>query len=251
MKSQRQKDALIAAAVTFAVALGLLLWLFFGGMTYDKAILASVSTAEIQTPEEEELFLEPDIVSDQGEPDAESVDAPAPMMKGEPEFSEIENTKLTVPGKNEKAAPPVEQKITQNKQQEVKATEPPKTDENKQKVTSKMAGKFAGDNGTPSGALGSQGAGGTGIGIAGNVNGRTFLGCPKPSVALKSKVVVQVTVTINSSGKVVKATARSKQGNVSADILEACRKAAMQARWNEDAGTPSASGTLTFTITPR
>lgn len=251
MSQQKKKDSIIAAAITFGIALGILLWLFFGGMTFDRATLANVSTAEIQTPEEEELFLEPELLEDLGEPDAEQREEPAPAFRGEPEQAEQENTKLVVPGKSENKTPPVEKQVTQTKPSAVTSTEPPKNEEEKKKVTAKMANKFSGQNGAENGATGKTGAGQAGVGAIGHISGRTYLGCTPPRVELQNKVVVEVRVTINSAGKVTAATARSKSGNASGAILEACRKAAMTAKWNEDKSTPSASGTLTFTITPK
>lgn len=248
--NNKNKDSIIAAAVTFAVALLLLLFLFFGGMTFDRSQLAASSIPEI-APEEEELFIEPEILQDLGEENAIAEDAPAPAFKGEPRQADEEQTKLVVPGKNEKPAPPVEKPVTQHKESPVKATEPPKTSEEKKTVTSKMANKFPGRNGTSSGTSGTSGAGGTGVGISGSVSGRTFKGCPKPSVELQNKVVVEVRVTIDAAGRVTAATARSKSGKASASILRACEQAARGARWSEDKDTPSAKGTLTFTITPR
>lgn len=251
MNPQQKKDSIIAASVTFLVALILLLWLFFGGMKFDRAELAAVSTPEIQ-PADEELMLEPELVQDLGEPDAVNHDEPAPAFKGEPEKAETENTKQVVKGKNEsKQTPPVEKPVTQPKESPVKATEPPKNDEEKKKVTSKMGNKFTTQNGSNSGTSGTTGAGGAGVGIAGNVTGRTYKGCTPPKVELQNKVVVEVKVTIDASGKVTKATARTKSGKPSAAILKACEKAAFTARWSEDKDTPSANGTLTFTITPK
>lgn len=251
MDNQRNsKDRVIACAITFVVALALLLFLYFGSLKFDPAMLAAASTPEIAA-EDDELFIEPELVSDLGEENAVTEDAPAPMMKGEPEEAPEEQTKLVTPGKNEKPAPQVEKPVTQTKESPVKATEPPKTSEEKKKVTSKMANKFSGPNGSTTGDTGSSGAGGTGVGISGSVSGRTFKGCPKPSVELQNKVVVEVRVTIDAAGKVTSATARSKSGKASASILRACEQAARGARWSEDKDTPSARGTLTFTITPR
>ena len=81
--NNKNKDSIIAAAVTFAVALLLLLFLFFGGMTFDRSQLAASSIPEI-APEEEELFIEPEILQDLGEENAIVEDAPAPAFKGEP-----------------------------------------------------------------------------------------------------------------------------------------------------------------------
>lgn len=254
----RQKDnrdsrraSIWAATVTFAAAVIILLWLFFCGLTFDRAALAASSTPEIQLPDEEELFIEPELVRNLGEENAVTHDEPAPALQGKPEPAPVENTKHVEPGKNEKPAPPVEKPVTQKKESPVKATEPPKTNEEKKRVTSKMANKFPGQNGTPSGSTGGSGAGGTGVGIAGNVAGRTFKGCPKPSVELQNKVVVEVRVTIDARGKVTSATARSKSGKPSAAILRACEQAARGARWSEDPDTPSARGSITFTITPK
>lgn len=248
----KRNDKYIAAAVTFIVTLLLLLFLYFGGLDFDRSLLAQNSTPEIEAlTMEEELFIEPEIVKDLGEPDAETHDSPAPVTKGEPEKAETENTKLVVPGKNPRPAPAQPKKVSQKKESPVKTTEPSKTDEEKKKVTSKIAGKFSPHNGSASGKSGVSGAGGSGVGIAGSVAGRTFKGCPKPSVELQNKVVVEVRVTINAAGRVTSATARSKRGNPSAAILRACEQAARGARWNEDPSTPSARGSITFTITPR
>lgn len=250
-KTQEEKrDRIIAAAVTAVAVLLILLFLFVGGMNYDRSMLAQTSTAEIEPPEEE-MFLEPELLQNLGEPESVAHDDPAPAQKGKPEQAEVENVKKTERGDNPKPAPPVEKKVTQPKESPIKATEPMKTDEDKKKVTSKMANKFPGQNGAETGKTGSAGAGGTGVGISGSVTGRTFMGCPKPNVALQNKVVVEVRVTIDSSGRVIAATARSKQGKASPAILSACEQAARGARWNEDAKTPTAKGSLTFTITPK
>lgn len=253
MNSKKNYDSVIAAAVTFVVALLLLLFLFFCGLRYDDSLLAEASTPEISvttTPEEDE-FIEPEIVEDLGERNAEVQDEPAPAAKGEPEPAPVENTKQVIPDKNPKPAPPVEKPVTSKKESPVKATTPSQSDEEKKKVTSKIANKFSSNNGSKTGTSGSSGAGGAGVGISGSVAGRTFKGCPKPSVELQNTVVVEVKVTIDSSGHVKKATARSKSGKASAAILSACEKAAYGARWSEDKDTPSASGTITFTIKPR
>lgn len=252
MTVDKRNDKYIAAAVTFAVTMLLLIFLYFGGLDFDSSLLARNPKPEIETlTMDEELFIEPEIVQDLGEPDAVNHDSPAPMIKGEPKKAETENTKLVVPGKNPKPAPAEPKKISQKKESPVKSSEPSKTDKEKKEVTSKLAGKFSPHNGAESGKSGASGAGGAGIGIAGSVSGRTFKGCPKPSVELQNKVVVEVRVTINAAGRVTSATARSKRGNPSAAILRACEQAAKGARWNEDRDTPSARGSITFTITPR
>lgn len=245
-----RKDSAIATAVTLLVALLLFLGLWFGGVTFDRSLLAEVSTPEISVaePEEEELFVEPEITRDLGEETAETQDAPAPAFKGQPEEAPKENTRQVVPDKNPKPAPPVEKPITQSKESPVKATTPTISEEEKKKVTSSIANKFkTNDNGTETGKTGSVGAGGTGVGISGSVSGRTFLGCPKPSVSLSNKTTITVVVTIDAEGHVTSAKAR----NGEAYLQRACEQAALKARWSKKEDTPSARGTLTFTITPR
>ena len=74
---QEQKDSAIAATVTFVTTLLLLLMLFFCGLTYSRREMANRHTPELMMPEEEELFLEPEIIRDLGEEKAETKDAPS------------------------------------------------------------------------------------------------------------------------------------------------------------------------------
>ena len=82
---QEQKDSAIAATVTFVTTLLLLLMLFFCGLTYSRREMANRHTPELMMPEEEELFLEPEIIRDLGEEKAETKDAPARAFNGEPD----------------------------------------------------------------------------------------------------------------------------------------------------------------------
>lgn len=246
MKNEK-KDSLTAAVVTFVAALVILLLLFVGGLTYDKSLEAASSTAAVIEPEEE-LFVEPELVQDLGEPDATANDEPAPAIQGEPDKDVKDNVRKVEPGKNTKPAPPREKPVSQTKPSPVKETEPPATDEERKRVTSTVAGKFSGKNGNPGGRNGASGAGGTGVGMHGVASGRTFLGCPKPSVQLRHKVTVTVDVTINAEGKVTSAHAR---GGADAKIRRACERSAASARWSAKKDTPTAKGTITFTITPR
>lgn len=239
---------MVAAAVTFVAALLILLFLFTCGLRFDRQLLAKASTPEIE--EEEELFIEPEILEDLGEPDAVVEDEPAPAFKGEPEPAPEENTRLVVKGENPKPAPPEPKPVTQKQPSPVKATEPPKVKEEEKKVTSPKATVkgFKPRNGSESGSNGSVGAGGAGMGISGSVSGRTYKGCQKPSVELRHKVRVVVDVTINAQGRVIRAKAR---GGADASIRAACEQAAYSARWSEKEGAPDQKGTLTFNITPR
>ena len=108
------KDRAIAAGITFIALLILILFLFKGGMSFQRIELAEASTPEIMLPEdEEETFIEPEILKVQGEPDATENDAPAPVEQGEPVKAPVENTKIVEPGENTKPAPQIEKKITQ------------------------------------------------------------------------------------------------------------------------------------------
>lgn len=242
-----QKDKSIAAAITFVVMLIIILLLFTFGFTYDRSLLAENSIPEINM-EEEELFLEPEILKPLGEEDATVQDAPAKAFKGEPEPSETDNTKLVVKGDNPKPAPPVEKHVTTTKESPVKVTEPSISKEEKQKVTSTVANAFSGRNGATEGSNGNNVAGGVGLGISGNASGRTFLGCPKPDVTLRNKTTVTVSVVIDAEGKVTSAKA---SGGSSAAIRRACEQAARGAKWSAKKGAGESRGTISFTITPK
>lgn len=244
--NRQQKDKTIAAAVTFVAMLIILLSLFLGGVTFDREQLATQSTPEIAA--DEELFLEPEILKDLGEENAVHQDKPAESFKGEPEPAETDNTKLVVKGENPKPAPPVEKLVTTKKESPVKATEPSISKEEKQRVTSSIAKGFSSRNGSAEGKAGSDGAGGTGLGITGNASGRTFKGCPKPDVTLRNKTTVTVSVVINADGDVISAKA---SGGASAAIRRACEQAARGAKWSAKKGAGETRGSITFTITPR
>lgn len=247
--NRNKRDRLIAAVVTLGVAAVIVLALVFGYIAYDKALLQMPPEARLATlEEEEELFIEPELIEDLGEPDAVENDQPSPSIQGEPKPDIKENTQKIEPGKNEKPAPPVEKPITQTKLSPVKATEPSVTDKERKEVTSKFAGKFQGRNGSKDGSNTGTGAGGVGIGINGTASGRTFKGCPKPSVSLRNPVTVTVDVVIDAAGRVKSASAR---GGSNASIRRACEAAARQARWSEKEGAPDTKGSITFRITPR
>ncbi len=242
---RQKKDSFIAAGITFVVMLAILLFLFFSGISFYRELLAEQPKPELL--EEEEIFLEPEILRERGEENAVHHHAPAPAFQGEPEPAETDNTKIVVPGENPKPAPPIEKKVTTHKESPVKATEPTVTKEEKQKVTSSVAKGFSGRNGTPEGNAGTDGAGGTGLGIQGNANGRTFKGCPTPNVSLRHKTTIKVSVVIDADGNVISATA---SGGSSADIRRACEQAARGAKWSAKKGAGETRGTITFTITP-
>lgn len=248
MNSDKQKkDSLIAAIITIVVMALTILMLSICKLTYEELPeLAKDSTPELMM--DEETFLEPEILKDLGEENAVNNDAPAEAFQGEPEPAPKDNNKIVTPGKSDKPAPPVDKLVSTKHDSPVKSTEPSATQEEKQRVTSAVAKGFSGRNGTPEGSGGSDGAGDTGIGIQGNAAGRTFKGCPSPSVTLRHKTTVKVSVVIDADGKVISATA---SGGASADIRKACENAARKARWSEKKGASETRGSITFTITPR
>lgn len=243
---QNKKDSIIAACVTFGVALIVLLILFFGTIGYDSRDLAAASTPEISLDEE---LIEPEILQELGEENATADDEPAPAYKGEPEPAPEENTVQTTPGKNPEPAPPVEKKVTQTKESPVKATEPTVSEEEKKKVTS-MKGKFSSNNGATSGTSGSSGAGGAGVGKSGSADGRSFIDCPTPQVSVPRAVTVVVSVVINAEGTVTKANVKSGS-SASDDVKRRCEQAALRAKWSKKKDAPLTKGTITFRITPR
>lgn len=240
------KDRAIAAFLTFIVALGILLALFFGGISWDRQALAEASTPEIM--EEEEVFIEPELV-ELGEENAVNHDKPAPAMKGEPDPAPEDKAEIIEPGSRPKPAPPKPKLNTQKKESKMKAEEPSQTDKERQKATSSVANKFSHRNGAVEGTdKGTSGAGGTGVGVSGNAHGRSFISCPKPDVALRHKTIVTVNVVIDAEGRVTEASAK---GSADASIRRKCEAAARQARWSAKKGATSTRGSITFTITPR
>ena len=245
-RSQQRKDRTVAALLTALVVALILVTLFFGGITWDRAALAESSTPEIMS-EEEELFIEPELV-ELGEETAETVDKPAPAIKGEPDPAPEDRTEIIEPGENPKPAPPKPKVVTQKTPSPVKEKEPSQTDRDRQKATSSMANKFSVKNGAPEGKGEGTGAGGDGVGIKGNARGRTFISCPKPDVYLRHKTLVTVSVVIDAEGKVISASA---SGSAEARIRRRCEQAARGARWTPKKGAAETRGTITFTITPR
>ncbi len=246
---REDKDRAIAAGLTFFVALILLLVLFFGGISFDRQMLAESSTPELM-PVEEELFIEPELVDLGEEASVNQNSKPAPSLKGEPAPAPEDHVEIVEPGvKPDPVVKPVVKEVTQKKESKVQKEEPSLTDKERQKATSSVANKFAPKNGQTEGSdKGTSGAGGEGVGVSGNANGRSFISCPKPDVALRHKTIVKVNVVIDAEGKVIEATAT---GSADANIRRKCEAAAKQARWSAKKGATSTRGSITFTITPR
>ena len=246
MKRKEDKDRAIAAALTFLVTLLLLLVLFFGGISFDRPQLAESSTPELMPPEEEELFIEPELVDLGEETSVNHNTKPAPSLKGEPEPAPEDHAEIVDPGpKPDPVVKPVKNEITQKKESPVQKEEASQTEKERQKATSSVANKFAPKNGQTEGSdKGTSGAGGDGVGVSGNAHGRTFISCPKPDVALRHKTIVTVNVVIDAEGKVIEASAT---GSADANIRRKCEAAAKQARWSAKKGASTTRGSITFT----
>lgn len=253
--NNKNRDSLIAIAVTVLMALLIFCFLYWGRIGMPRADMAVASTPEIS---DEELFLDPELFEepeevkplkdDVGEPESETQTEAAPEALGEPEKAEQDQVRIPeVKGKSETKTPPKEKLNTQKKESPVKSQEP-SGKENK-KIKDPTANAFSPDNGKPTGRNGSSGAGGNSTGVTGTANGWTFKGCPKPSVSLSNKVTVKVKVTVNEKGYVTNATASGGTPEINA----ACVRAAKQARWepSDPNNRRKASGTITFTISPK
>ncbi len=250
MTPREKKDSIIAASLTMALALALLLTLWFGSIGFDRATLAAQSIPEIQS--DEETFLEPELIQEAGDAEEDTNDEEAPQAQGMPEKSETESPRKVVNDENPKPAPPVEKPVTQKAESPVQATTPRKTNEEAQKASSAVANKFAPRNGMAEGKFDGASSGTQGVGVSGKLAGRKFLGCPKPDVELRNKVVVRVELTVNAEGNVIEVRGASGvSGSPSSSIIAKCKAAAKGARWAAKAGAAPALGSITFTITPR
>lgn len=247
--SNQGKDRLISAGLTFLVTAVLLLVLVFGYISWNPALLAEASVPEIK-PEEEEIFIEPKLVELGEQRSVVKKSKPAPTLKGKPKQAPEERSEIVDPGPKPDPDPkPVRNELTQKKESALEKEEAAQTEKERQEATSAVASKFSPKNGSTEGSdKGTSGAGGTGVGVSGSAHGRTFIGCPKPDVALRHKTVVRVNIVIDAEGRVVEATA---SGSASAEIRRKCEAAARQARWSAKKGATSTRGSITFTITPR
>lgn len=248
MNAQESKDQVVAGAVTFVAAAIIVLLLCVCTMSYSNLVAVKPAAPEVMM-DEEEMFIEPEIIKVKGEPDATNHDSPAPSIKGIPEQGPVDNNRLVTPGKNPEKGITEEKLVSTKHESPLKTREPSATTEERQRVTSTVAKGFAPRNGSEEGKNSTtNGAGGTGSGVTGSAAGRVFKGCTPPSVSLSHKTTVRVAVVIDAEGRVISASA---SGGASAEIRQACERAAMNARWSEKKGAGESRGTLTFTIIPR
>lgn len=250
MNSNELRDKLIAAATTIVVAIILLLWLSLETINWDKD--AALAQNQNIIEQEEELFIEPELLN-LGEPDALAFDEPAPAPQGEPEESQEQIDKIVTPGESEKPTNATEKLVAAQKESPVTTKEPAKTEEPESKISSAMKDKFSPKNGKTDGKNDSAGAGGTGAGVVGSINGRTFKGCALPSVKVNKPVTIYVSIVVDESGKVIDAQFKSDKGAGAGNqaLRNACVKASYNARWSEKKGEPRAKGTLTWNLKPR
>ena len=108
-----------------------------------------------------------------------------------------------------------------------------------------------GNQGSPDGTPGTKQyglGGGTGKGISFSLAGRNARSLPKPTFPGNESGIVVVEVTVDKFGKVTKAFPGSKGSNtVDPDLLEAARKAALEATFNTDQNAPAfQKGTITY-----
>ncbi len=247
--NSERKDSFIAAFITFIVVGLLLVWLLVATLRYDEKMAATTENPQL---EEDEIFLDPELLLDNnqsiGEPDAAITDdAPAPEIKGQPAPAPVEQSHTVVSGENTTPSPEPTL-IASNAESAVQTAAPDKKKE-AEKVATSMAGKFNTKPGSVQGKFDSPGGSdGVASGVTGKMSGRQFLGCPLPDVSLAHKTTVTVSITVDAEGKVMTATA---SGAATREIRKKCEQAAMQARWSAKKGATSTRGSLTFTIIPK
>jgi colicin import membrane protein len=97
---------------------------------------------------------------------------------------------------------------------------------------------------------GGRGSGkqGTGTGVSYNLSGRSASSLPKPNYPGNEDGIVVVEVTVDKYGKVTKVTPGVRGSNtINQDLIEAARKAALEAKFNLDNNAPAfQTGTITY-----
>lgn len=249
MNVPQSRDKITAVAITCLIATVMLLCLIFGTISWSKE---SLSKANPPAKEEEELFIDPELLN-LGEPDAISKTNASPAPNGEPEYSEQPTEELAIQGENPKPSTSTEKLMTSKAESDIKVNEPTKTDQQESKISSSMKDKFSMKNGKEDGEESHKGAGGDGSGVQGSINGRSFKGCSLPSVKVNKPVTIYVSIVVDESGKVVEARFKSDKGAGAGNqaLRNACVKASYNARWSAKKGEPRATGTLTWNLKPR
>lgn len=105
-----------------------------------------------------------------------------------------------------------------------------------------------GDPGSDNYGQGGRGSGTSGTGISYSLSGRTATSTPKPSYPGREEGTVVVKITVDKNGKVTLAEPGQRGSTtMNPDLLDAARRAALQARFNVDQNAPAfQSGTITY-----
>lgn len=250
--ARERKASIIAAAVTFGVALLILVLLFILTVGNDRRALADASSPEL--PAEEEIFLDPDflVIDNPGVEDTQSIDDAAPQSPGEPDPAPEEQPVRVVKNPEPPKEPPVSQKpkqVSTPQESDVKTSTPKLTEEEEKRIAS-MQGKLKSENnGSRSGKeTAASGPGGDGISMQGNINGRKMLSCPTWKLKLTQKTTIRVNITVDADGNVTSATAVS---GGTPNLRAQCEKMARGSKWTKKAGAAPTSGYISFTIVPQ
>lgn len=250
-KQEERRDAVIAAAVTFAAAIAILLILFLTSLNYDRRALAETSMPELQ--DDEEIYLEPELlaVGHDGETELNSPEEAAPQPPGVPDQAEKEQPERVVPN----AIPPKEQpvsnkpKLTSTTEESDLKTSTPKLSKEEEKRMAALQGMKTDNNGSHTGKESeTSSTGGNGVSAAGTLKGRSMLSCPTWKVKA-NKTTVKVKVTVDADGNVTAASFES--GTATPNLRTQCEKMARGSKWTPKKGAAPATGTITFTIIPK
>lgn len=251
--SRERRDAVIAACVTFAVALVLLVLLFVLTVgTPDVSRLAEESIPEIQDVEEEEIFLEPEmLVLDRiGFEDGDKTLEEMPQPLGEPEISdEVQNERVIKNDKiveqpSEENPPPLLSDDKSNKN--LDRTTPMPADTTKNITDHERPNIQFPQNGKLEGEI--TFASGTGEkNPKGNKDGRHLEHWPPMKYTLSQPAQVTINIEVNAEGKVTYAKAAKNSGG-DKKLQQQCEKWALETTWTPKKGAPITPGVLRFNI---
>lgn len=249
--SRPVNSRLIAGVGTLLAAVAIILVLLLCGLTQYPAALAA-ATPQPQ-PDTDVQYIEPELLEPQA-PDGTGIENNTPdQAAGQPLGLEAqvprESKEKIISSDNKKPDKSTEHLVTQKQPSPVQNTGPAPKKKPESNISSAMGAKFNGKNGSQSGRHGGYATGGKGTGVNGKLRGRTFLGCDKPTVYLKTRYTIVIRVEVNAQGKVVSATI-SSAGGAPRDIQNKCLAAAKTARWSAKEGAANARGSLTFNLVP-
>lgn len=129
-------DRLSALLLTLLFSVAIVITLFYGKISWESVQVAKTTPPDLMMPEEEELFIEPEL-KELGEENAVKNSKPAPAVKGEPDPGPEDNAEIIEPAPKAepkpKPTPPKPKLNTQKKESAVKAEEPDKTEKSVRK----------------------------------------------------------------------------------------------------------------------